>query len=170
MTPLGLLGHKTSTQPNLNKFFAYPWVQNKSYVEKIFCYCYPKSWNIQCGYSLRMASQRQFQWVLTDMFHYKNMSPLNTLGKNFSKRHFEMFLAHLSTKCSRWAIVIDLCPSPIAHACVCLSSTCALNNFSSKTLYWIWNNFTEMFFGWPSTKISQTIPLCWTKWQPELKQ
>ena len=39
------------------------------------------------------------------------------------------FLAHLSTKCSRWTIVIGLCPSSIC-ASVPPSSTFALNNFS----------------------------------------
>ena len=31
------------------------------------------------------------------------------------------------------------------------------------------NNFTEMFLGWPSTKIAKMIPLCWTKWPSKLK-
>ena len=31
------------------------------------------------------------------------------------------------------------------------------------------NNFTDMFLGWPSTEIAKMVPLCWTKWPPELK-
>ena len=48
------------------------------------------------------------------------------------------FLAHLSTKCSGWAIVIGLCPS-----CVIRRPSCVvrkhfyLNIFSSETVHWI---------------------------------
>ena len=31
------------------------------------------------------------------------------------------------------------------------------------------NNFTEVFLGWPSTKIAKMVLLCWTKWPPKLK-
>ena len=31
------------------------------------------------------------------------------------------------------------------------------------------NNFTEMFLGWPSTKIAKMVPLRWTKWPSKLK-
>ena len=31
------------------------------------------------------------------------------------------------------------------------------------------NNFTEMFFRWPATKIVKMVPLHWTKWPPKLK-
>ena len=31
------------------------------------------------------------------------------------------------------------------------------------------NNFTEMFLGWPSTKITKMVPLRWTKWPSKLK-
>ena len=31
------------------------------------------------------------------------------------------------------------------------------------------NNFTEMFLGWPSTKIAKMVPLHWTKWPSKLK-
>ena len=40
------------------------------------------------------------------------------------------FLAHLSTECSRWAIVIGLCPSSVIRPL----STFALNNSSPKLL------------------------------------
>ena len=72
------------------------------------------------------------------------------------------FLAHLSTKCSWWAIVISLCPSSVR------CQLFALNDFSSKTARF-WNNVTGRFFGWPSTKIAQTVLLRWTRWPPELK-
>ena len=35
---------------------------------------------------------------------------------------------------------------------------------------WFYINFTEMFLGWPSTKIAKIILLRWTKWLPELKK
>ena len=38
-----------------------------------------------------------------------------------------------------------------------------------NTVYRFWNNFTGRFLGWPSTKIAQTVLLCWTRWPPELK-
>ena len=31
------------------------------------------------------------------------------------------------------------------------------------------NNFTEMFLGWPSTKIAKMVRLRWTKWPSKLK-
>ena len=31
------------------------------------------------------------------------------------------------------------------------------------------NNFTEMFLGWPSTKIAKMVSLRWTKWPSKLK-
>ena len=74
-----------------------------------------------------------------------------------------LFLAHLSTKCSWWAIVISLCLSSVR------CQLFALNNFSSKTARRILNNFTGRFLGWPSTKIAQILPLRWTRWPPELK-
>jgi len=49
------------------------------------------------------------------------------------------FLAHLSTKCSGWAIVTGLCPS----SCVVRRASCGvrqlfyLNIFSSETTHWI---------------------------------
>jgi len=49
-------------------------------------------------------------------------------------------LAHLSTKCSRWAFVMAHCPSSIVRACVRASvraSTISLNNISSETTWWI---------------------------------
>jgi len=61
------------------------------------------------------------------------------------------FLAHLSTKCSGWAIVTGLRPS-----CV---------NFFTKTssplkpIIGFWPNFTGMIHGWSSTKIVQTVPV-----------
>ena len=38
-----------------------------------------------------------------------------------------------------------------------------------KPLDGLWNNFTGRFLGWPSTKIAQIVPLCGTRWPPELK-
>ena len=56
------------------------------------------------------------------------------------------FLAHLSRKCSWWAIVISLCPSSVR------CQLFALNDFSSKRLDGFWNNLTQRFIWWPSTK------------------
>ena len=42
------------------------------------------------------------------------------------------FLAHLSTKCSRWAFVMAQCPSSIVYACV---RPC-INNFFKQHLLW----------------------------------
>jgi len=47
-----------------------------------------------------------------------------------------VFLAHLSTKCSRWAFVMAQCPSSIVRASVS-ASIISLNNFSSETAHWI---------------------------------
>ena len=38
-----------------------------------------------------------------------------------------------------------------------------------KRLDGFWNNCTWRFLGWPSTETAQTVPLCWTRWPPELK-
>ena len=83
-----------------------------------------------------------------------------------------LFLAHLSTKCSWWAIVISLCPLSVVRA---LSTFCfkrlLLQNRTSppKQQDGFWNNFTGRFLGWPSIKIAQTVLLHWTRWPPELK-
>ena len=37
-----------------------------------------------------------------------------------------------------------------------------------RPMAWFQNNFTEMFLGWPSTKITKMVPVCCTKWPPEL--
>jgi len=59
---------------------------------------------------------------------------------------FVYFLAHLSTKCSGWAIVIGLCPSSVVvrrASCVVRRPSCVvrklfyLNIFSSETAHWI---------------------------------
>ena len=45
------------------------------------------------------------------------------------------FLAHLSTKCSGWAIVIGLCPLSVVRRASC--KLFYLNIFSSETAHWI---------------------------------
>ena len=40
---------------------------------------------------------------------------------------------------------------------------------SAKSVERFWNNLTGMSLRWLSTKIAQTVPLCWIKWLPELK-
>ena len=42
-----------------------------------------------------------------------------------------------------------------------------LNGVSTLTAQ-IQNNFIELFIKMPSTKIAQTLLLCWSKWPPEL--
>ena len=76
--------------------------------------------------------------------------------------HYMCYLAHLSTMCSWWAIVISLCLASVVN--ILLSTTS-----SPKQLDRFWNNFTGRFLGWPSTKIAQTVLLRWTRWPPELK-
>jgi len=69
------------------------------------------------------------------------------------------FLAHLSTKCSGWAIVIGLCPS----LSVVRRPSCV--NFFTKTssplkpLIGFWPNFTGMIPGWSPTKVVQIVPV-----------
>jgi len=50
------------------------------------------------------------------------------------------FLAHLSTKCSGWAIVTGLCPSSsvVRRASCVVRKLFYLNIFSSETTHWIW--------------------------------
>ena len=43
-----------------------------------------------------------------------------------------------------------------------------LTTSSAKSRDRLWNNFTGMFLRWLFTKIAQTVPLCWTRWLPEL--
>ena len=48
------------------------------------------------------------------------------------------FLAHLSTKCSGWAIVTGLCPSSVVvRRPSCVRKLFYLNIFSSETTHWI---------------------------------
>ena len=46
-------------------------------------------------------------------------------------------------------------------------------NFGQHLLLGPWpvfqNDFTEMFLGWPFTRIVKMVLLCWTKWPSELK-
>ena len=44
-----------------------------------------------------------------------------------------------------------------------------LNDISSYANGQIQNNFTEIFLGWPSTKIAKMVLLRWTKWPPKIK-
>ena len=50
-----------------------------------------------------------------------------------------LFLAHLSTKCSGWAIVTGLCPSSVVvlRASSVVRKLFYLNIFSSETTHWI---------------------------------
>ena len=68
------------------------------------------------------------------------------------------FLAHLSTKCSWWAIVTGLCPS----SCVGRRASCVvrklfyLNIFSSETTHWILTKLHRIP-GWSPTKVVQMV-------------
>ena len=65
-----------------------------------------------------------------------------------------MFLAHLSTKCSRWAFVIAHCPSSIVRV-----STISLN-ISSETTWWILTKLhTNDPWVVPYIKVVQTVPV-----------
>jgi len=92
--------------------------------------------------------------IVVKMFHC-----LDAMGRNvnkqtricgphiFNKFMFSViFLAHLSTKCSGWAIVTGLCPSSVVvrrPPCVVRCASCVvrklfyLNIFSSETTNWI---------------------------------
>jgi len=58
-----------------------------------------------------------------------------------------LFLAHLSTKCSGWAIVTGLCPSFVVRQ----------PSSSLKPLIAFWPNFTGMIPRCSSTKVVQTV-------------
>ena len=78
-----------------------------------------------------------------------------------------LLLAHLSMKCSRWAIVIDICPSSIV--CPSVRQQFLQTTSPPRPMAWFHINFTETFLGLSSTKTAKIIPLYWTKWQPVLK-
>ena len=81
------------------------------------------------------------------------------------------FLAHLSTKCSRWAIVITLCQASVVSrpSSVVCRQQFIQSTSPPKLLDQFQNNFTQMF-PWSSfTKIAKMVPLRWTKWPSELK-
>ena len=81
------------------------------------------------------------------------------------------FLAHLSTRCSRWAIVITLCPASVVSrpSSVVCRQQFIQSTSPPKLLDQFQNNFTQMF-PWSSfTKIAKMVPLRWTKWPSELK-
>ena len=91
--------------------------------------------------------------------------------KHFSPAKFLTFLAHLSTRCSRWAIVITLCPaSGVSRPSSIMCRQQFIQSTSPpKLLDQFRNNFTQTF-PWSSfTKIAKMVLLCWTKWPPELK-
>ena len=66
---------------------------------------------------------------------------------------FLRFLAHQNTKCSRWAIVIGLCPSSVRP------STIAWKKSPLKLHGQIQWNFTGSFLGCPSTKIQHGVTI-----------
>ena len=74
-----------------------------------------------------------------------------------------LFLAHLSTKCSWWAIVTGLCPSSCVsrHAACVVRKLFYLNIFSSETAHWILTKLTGMVPGWSPTctKVVQIVPV-----------
>ena len=76
-------------------------------------------------------------------------------------------LAHLSTTCSGWAIVIDPCPS------VCLSVNNYLKSSPLKPANRFQWNFTEMILGWCTFRILQRYEFheeLWLAWQPKEKK
>ena len=87
------------------------------------------------------------------------------------------FLAHLSTMCSGWAIVIDHCPAsvrPSVRPCVRPSGCEQLLKKSSplkpaNRFQW---NFTEMILGWCTFRKLQRYEFreeLWLPWQPKEK-
>ena len=81
----------------------------------------------------------------------------------FSKESL-LFLAHLSKRCSKWAIVISLCVASVVCRQQFLQMTSSL-----KPLSQFQNNFAQMFLLCPFTKIAQMVLLHWTRWPSELK-
>jgi len=63
-----------------------------------------------------------------------------------------MFLAHLSTKCSWWAIMTGLCPTSVVRRPAFFTLTSPL-----KPLIGFWPNFTGMVPGWSPTKVVQMV-------------
>jgi len=108
-----------------------------------------------------MDSHTWSQVEVLKTFYYLNICHLKTIHHTAFLSF--CFLAHLSTKCSGWAIVIGLCPSSVVvrklfsspehevlkWAFVILqcpasvvrpsvrASTISLNNISSETAHWI---------------------------------
>ena len=62
----------------------------------------------------------------------KSVNPSQRPYLNWNLYIKNSFLAHLSTKCSRWAFVMAHCPSSIVCACV----RACVNNFFKKHLLW----------------------------------
>ena len=76
---------------------------------------------ILCGSALRKSCHSLLSLLLLNGYTSKGDNPI--------MKYLLAFLAHLSTKCSWWAIVISLCPSSVR------CQLFALNNFSSKTAW-----------------------------------
>ena len=81
-------------------------------------------------------------------------------------RHAVLFLDHLSTTCSGWAIVIDHCPASVCP-CVC-PSVCEqlLKKSSLKPANRFQWNFTEMILGWCTFRILQRYEFHEELWLP----
>ena len=79
--------------------------------------------------------------------------------------------ASVVTRCSRWAIVITLCPASVVSrpSSVVCRQQFIQSTSPPKLLDQFQNNFTQMF-PWSSyTKIAKMVLLRWTKWPSELK-
>ena len=79
-----------------------------------------------------------------------------------TQKVFACFLAHLSTKCSGWAIVIGLCPlsSIVRRASSVVRKLFYLNTFSSETAHWILTKLHSGLCeqpGWSPIKVVQTV-------------
>ena len=108
-------------------------------------------------------------WVDLDLFYAK--VKFGHIGFCMGKSENYLFLAHLSTRCSRWAIVITLCPASVVSrpSSVVCRQQFIQSTSPPKLLDQFQNNFTQMF-PWSSfTKIAKMVPLRWTKWPSELK-
>jgi len=72
-------------------------------------------------------------------------SYLNLERTNLKRTHFFPFLAHLSTKCSWWAIVVSGCPSSVVvrrPSCVVRRpSTFDVYTLETTFVTWFWWNF-----------------------------
>ena len=128
-------------------------------------------WNNFTGRFVGWPSTKIAQTVL---LHWSRWPPELKIEKKFKwllllnqKMDFEIIHRNVS-----WVTLYQNCSNDSATlnkmATRAINRNKLLTISSAKPVYRVWNNFTEMFLGLPSTKIAQMVPLLWTKWPPGL--